>query len=167
VFNALVNRYGAPREDFALHAQLRLLNASFPTPRDIANKRILDIGCGCVQGSSEANANPGTWAPWLCRAVDLLGGHAVGLDIGCVSALDEFEFKKSDLTRGDPLAGFNDNSFDGISCSNLFSSPHLVHRLKKSQEDRAEMVQRIEAHVYRLLKEHGVLINFDKTLDNY
>lgn len=54
-----------------------------------------------------------------------------------------------------------------ISCSNLFSSPHLAHRLKKSQEDRAAMVKRIEAHVYRLLKEHGVLINFDKTLDNY
>ena len=163
----LISKFGMPEDEFALRDSLRALHRAFPNPRQLAGLKILDIACGCIRGSAEADANRGTWAPWLCRAVDILGGHAVGLDIGRVSSLDTFEFHRCDLTHEDTLVQFEDSSFDGISCSNLFSSPHLVYRLQQSRDQRAAMAERIQNHVNRLLGFGGVLIEFDNRLDNH
>lgn len=153
--------------DFALRAQLDLLARTFPSPQQIAGLSVLDIGCGCVRGSAEVDANRGTWEPWLCRAVTLLKGHAVGIDIGRVSDADTFEFHRCDLTCNDPLSKFSDQSFDAISCSNLLSSPHLVYFLELNRQQRETLGSQLKTHTQRLLKPGGIILNFDQQLDNH
>lgn len=165
----LVRLFGLPQSDFALRNQLNHLQQEFPDPRALRGIRLLDLGCGCERGSAESDANPsGTWAPWLCRAVQLLGGVAVGVDIGLPSPHDSFEYHRLNLAEPAALARFEGQSFDRINCTNLFSSPHLVYRLGlKERDSRAELLKSIEADCARLLKPDGRFLCFDRDLDSF
>lgn len=164
---ALITVYGKPRYNFSLDTQIAALSHAFRDLRKVAGLRVLDIGCGSCGGSLETDKNPSVWEPWLCRVVQALGGHAVGVDIGWRSVLDDFEFYCRDLRDPKALADFKDHSFDAINCSNLFSSPHLVYGLQQSRSVREQLAKQIRGEVKRLLKPSGVVIAFDEALDNH
>jgi SAM-dependent methyltransferase len=164
---ALISNFGKPAMNFALINSIENLQRAFPNPEAIKGKIILDLGCGCEYGSLETKSNRGTWAPWNCWAIQLLGGKAVGVDIGYLHEEDSFEFHRIDLTDPNALKGFQDKSFDAVNCNNLFSSSELVYGQIKSRQERAKMLERIRAEIRRLLKKDGIIIAFDDQLDNH
>lgn len=168
LYRSLVRAYDPPEHDFALRQQISSLQRAFPSPLAVRNLRLLDLGCGCQEGTAETSTASGTWAPWLCRAVTALGGAAVGVDIGFRSPKDTFEFHRIDLSRDDSLSTFADRSFDIINCTHFFSSPHLIYRMGfAASEKRERLAEDLEAESLRLLKPGGVLLAFDKDFDNY
>ena len=156
----LIERFGKPVFDFALLSQLHQLERCFPNPSEVKRLRVLDLGCGCESGAAETVGNRGVWSPWLCRAIEMLGGKAVGVDIGRQSEKDTFEFHKIDLAEPGALDCFRSGSFDVFNCTNLFCSPHLS-RLGLRIRDRVEMKNRISSDVRRLLRLEGNIIQFD------
>lgn len=156
--------FGDPEFDFSLCEKLRLLEQHFPSPRDLLGLRVLDIGCGCDHGTLEVNAHRGTWAPWLCRAVSLMGGQSVGIDIGRISPRDTFEYHRIDLSVIGALSQFPDKSFDAIHCSYFFSSPHLSIRCDLDEPGRAALADHLYQESQRLLKTDGAILAFDRCL---
>ncbi len=164
----LIERYGKPTSDFALRDRVASLDLAFKGLHNCKDKRVLDLGCGAIGGTAESRDSflKGTWAPWLPRAVTALGGYAVGVDLGYVREGEEFEFHSLDLRNPGALSIFEDHSFDAINCTNFFSSPHLVFELGMNLSDRTAMMHRIEAECQRLLKQGGIMITFDRDLNN-
>ncbi len=160
VTNSLKSEYGEPADDFALNASVRRLEYAFESLSAVARKRILDIGCGAVTGRGEVEANPRTWAPWLPRAVVALGGEAVGLDTGRAPN-EKFEFHRVDLRQPHCLDFLSGESFDGINCSNLFSSPLLQRLGFADVEMRKTLRQSLYESAVKLLKPDGIIIHFD------
>lgn len=157
--------FGDPEFDFSLREKLSFLEHYFRSPRDLAGVRVLDIGCGCEHGTLEVNAHRGTWAPWLCRAVSMMGGTAVGVDIGRLSERDQFEYHRIDLSRIGALSELPDRSFDAVHCSYFFSSPHLTIHYDLDESARAKLVDHLYEESLRLLKPTGVILAFDRRLD--
>ena len=164
----LMAEYGTPESDFPLRHSLERLQSAFGTLAAVNGKTILDLGCGAVRGTGEVDANPGTWGPWLPRAVVELGGKAVALDIGFVPASEKFTFHRVDLRKPDCLSFLESNSFDAINCSNLFSSPHLIFRLGEHHQARREGFRSsLLAQTERLLRPNGIIIHFDSDFNNW
>lgn len=165
IHDQLISQYGQPLHDFALNSSLNRLNNAFGSLSNVSGKRILDLGCGAVSGQAEVDANPGTWAPWLARAVVLLGGQAVGLDAGHAPN-EHFQFYRVDLRRQNCLDFLEPQSFDGINCSNFFSSP-LLRIFQHQSQDQAESLRaRLYSDSQKLLKPGGTMIEFDSEYNN-
>lgn len=168
VLTQLVEEYGSPESTHPLKVSLSYLEAAFEGLEHVSGKRVLDLGCGCIEGAFEVDYSRGTWAPWLVRAVTHLGGEAVGLDIGRVPKGEKFEYHRVDLRREDSLQCVADRRFDAINCSNLFSSPHLVFRLDvKASDERMRFCNDLKSRSEQLLKPGGRFIRWDEDLHNW
>ena len=151
---------GLPNPDSMLYNQLYDLYETFNGFSSVRGKRILDIACGCRRGTSEVDSNR-SWRifePWLCRAIELLGGQAVGVDIGNFGS-EKFEVQQINLLDEDPLAEFETGSFDAVNCKGLFSSPHLCQRT--TMDERIVLRELLKNELRRVLKSDGRWICFD------
>lgn len=121
----------------------------------LSGKRILDVGCGSKESADVHTVSPGTYEPWVCRALHEAGAEAVGIDIGTLAG-EEFEHYEKDILAPDTYAFFADESFDGVSASSLFDSPALFHRALSNDVNKAREIFMKEAT--RILRPGGVLV---------
>jgi SAM-dependent methyltransferase len=117
---------------------------------NLRGKKILDIGCGSA--SSEDGL---LFSPWFCRALQELGAHPVGVDIGDLEQ-EKFEHYQLDLSKPGALNIFPDHSFDAINIDSFLDSPSLRIR---SSVPIGEIEKEIGSQAKRLLKPTGIFLN--------
>ena len=130
-------------------------------------KKILDLACGSKEGCGDAGifGKKGTFEAWLCRALQMCGAKAIGVDIGSNDG-ELFEHYCADLSEKGVLAKlFNeehDSSFDAIHVV-MFCEGNLSPWLKSmtTPEERLQMKAGFFEETARLLKEGGWLLYED------
>jgi hypothetical protein len=121
----------------------------------IEGKRVLDLGCGSSP-QLDLCCEDGVHEPWLCRTLQLLRAHPIGIDLGNLKN-EEFEGHQVDLLRKDALAFIPDHSIDIVhSCKLVVSS---VFKPPRSSKDWycESLIPQIE----RVCKKDGVFVVHD------
>lgn len=102
--------------------------------KKIEDLTVLDLGCGAKRNSpptayrkeDEGKGVFDSFQPYLCRAIHLMGGRAIGIDFGNLSD-EPFEHYKKDLTETNCLDNFASDSVDVAVERAFFSSPSLIY----------------------------------------
>jgi len=165
----LGSEYELPRDRCLLEGTARRLVDAFGDLRQVEGRSVLDLGCGSTS-SRESRANNRVFEPWLCRAVALLGGTAVGIDVGFSGQMPPTGFTYQrlcllfDTNRLSQLLP-TPQSFDAIHMNLLLSSPTLA--FQHSREARSAMRDALRLQRDRLLKPDGIIIGWDENLDSW
>jgi len=135
----------------------------------LEGRKILDVGCGNTSridsSSAYSQKNDRNYEPWFCRALQMAGGHAIGIDIGNLDT-EEFEHYQDNFLNPHIYDRFDDSSFDGVLSSSLFgetrSSGFTSPALRRASSDSNFNAARNNFFMQdkRVLKEGGVLIVF-------
>lgn len=132
-------RHRATLYEGKLEAQLIRIQHISANVASLANKRVLDLGCGSAK-NKDNHWNPiGRWwqrwikpkefaryQPWYCRILQEAGAQPVGIDIQ-TNAGERFESHAMDLSDPKALARFPDESFDHANNHFLTVPRNSVH----------------------------------------
>ena len=139
---------------------LEPVRKAFGGIKNVAGKRILDLGCG---GSLSYDFPKRLFEPWFCRALQELGANVVGVDNRPLNDKEEFEHYNLDLSKPEALSIFPDESFDGVNLNSFFDSPDLIHQSfdpsKTHQINEKDMKNWIGAQIKRLLKKDAKFVH--------
>lgn len=133
---------------------------------DIKKKRVLDLGCGSTGGTLDADPDDFgyTFHPWLCRTIQALGEHPVGVDIGNLDGKKFEAYGKTNLLLSDALGFIPDNSVDIVHSRALVTSPELqnqslnLHDFSRKREYGEYLMDILNSQVRRVLKPSGVFV---------
>lgn len=119
---------------------------------EIANKRILDLGCGSTGGTRESEEFPEhMFDPWLCRTLLELGACPIGVDVGELDK-EKFEAHRKDLLQPGSLDFLPDDSIDIIHSSALHTSP------QPGLENCEHLWEILNPQIARIIKPNGVFL---------
>ena len=130
VFSKLFEKYELARnEQSAAYSRISrpLKEILYQTDCKLENKKILDLGSGCCPPLDFLGRNKRTFEPWLCRTLNLIGAHPIGIDIGNLDK-EEFEHYSLNLLDKNSLAFIPNKSIEIIHSRLLYSSPTLMDK---------------------------------------
>lgn len=153
------------RVDWSLEQIISLLHA------DIKDKVILDLGCGSNGETEdlELNWEMGIWQPWLCRFLQGLGAHPIGMDAGNLLG-EKFESYRVNLLDPNSLDNVPDNSVDLVHSRLLYCSPNLSRLYLQDQyqgwgtelsSTGLELARSIVPQLERVLKPNKEYLYYD------
>lgn len=132
----------------SIDLQLATVFKAWGSLKNVAGKRILDLGCGAVGGEEnrwfreKAGESGREHEPWFCRALKELGAEPVGVDIGYLGD-EKFEHYQLDLAKPGTLDQFSDRSFDGISSITFVGSIILGERIEDELDPDGEIRKKV------------------------
>ena len=135
---------------------LKLMKLSF-------GKRFLELGCGGFPYSPDnvGNFRSTNWEPWLCRILNEVGYHVIGIDLGeldyesfeCYGGVNAVDLRDSLVYKKIP-----DSSLDAVYLGLLFSgSPTLGEILDERKIKKHEFFENLIEDLSPKMKNNGII----------
>lgn len=167
----IITKIDAVGKPHRLNADLEEVALCFGGLEKARGKYILDLGCGSTCNQDD----PDYFAPWLCRALQELGAHVIGIDIESQAKSEKFTSHVVDLSKPGALNFLPSVSFDAVNFNLMMDSPSFEAtlresaRLKKITYEEEEVRFQIEMarQLIRLLKDDGKIINCELGLERF
>lgn len=120
-------------------------------PIDFRNSRVLDLGCGAVNGDENSEGEKVWYEPWFSRALHELGSNSFSTDIRNLEG-EVFPYRdKVDLLDPHSLDFLETQSFDYANAGLLFDANDMTS--EKAEILKQSLVPQLE----RILTPAGVL----------
>lgn len=135
----------------------------------LQGKRLLDIGCGASNNTTESNLHYGSiFQPWLLRFLYSVKNktnlEVMGIDIGDLSE-EKFPYLSLNLLEKDMLVNnLEPNSFDIVTAFKFFNSPELEKRYSGKKRTNAssrtskKVMKQLRPQLEAILKPNGTLL---------
>jgi len=161
--------YRSTLHEDRLEAQLIRIQHISANVASLANKRVLDLGCGSAK-NKDSHWNPigrlwlrwikpkefARFQPWYCRILQEAGAQPVGIDIR-TNAGERFESHAMDLSDPKALERFPDESFDHANNYFLTVPKNSMHaRCGTSPSIWLSLGWKHKDDNYNLAKERGI-----------
>jgi hypothetical protein len=161
--------YRSTLDEDKLETQLIRIQHLCANVASLANKRVLDLGCGSMKNrDTHWNAIGRFWQrwirpkefaryqPWYCRVLQEAGAQPVGIDIRS-NAGERFESHAMDLSDPKALERFPDESFDHANNHFLTVPKNSIHaRSGTSPSIWLYLVWKHRVDNHNLAKERGI-----------
>lgn len=139
---------------------------SLTDKENFKDKQILDLGCGSIL-TDEGGGHD--YSPILCRILEKMSAHPIGIDVNRQSDNEKFESHIADLTDPTSLDFIPNDSCDVVVDSALSEyplSPTLEKILEKKNITEAVFKEQHLLRIARVLKTGGMFIRIMTTDPN-